>query len=517
MSNISRLYKKLHKWPALIIAFILLYYGVSGILMNHRELISGIDLSRKILPKKYHIENWTNGSIKSSLIINSDSIIVYGNIGIWVTDSSYQKYSSLNAGFKKGMDNRKIYDVHLTNDGNLYAATHFGLFSFDSEQNRWVQLSLDLKNKRFVSIESVGDTIYALNRSYLFTGISNGKSTSFSKIELPRDLNHKNEIGLFETTWQFHSGEIFGIPGKVYVDILGLITIFLSLTGIIYFFFPKWIKKRKKRNSGSKGIIKINKWSLKWHNYIGAWVFAFLVFLFFTGMFLRPPLLIGIANSRIKPIKYTHLDQPNPWYDKLRDLIYDEQKSTFLISTSEGMYYMSIDDLQPIKYSSQPPVSVMGINTFKKISQSEYMVGSFSGLFIWNPSASTTYNVLTRLPYEEDGNGRPIGDIKVSGTFTDSQGRLLLIDYDNGIIPLNDKEFKFPSMPENLLNVSGISLWNLALEFHTGRIFEPILGGFYVLIVPLTGLTAISVVLSGYLLWRNRAKRKHSNKSNQKR
>jgi hypothetical protein len=35
-------YKKLHKWPGLIIAFVLLYYGFTGIIMNHRGLFSGV-------------------------------------------------------------------------------------------------------------------------------------------------------------------------------------------------------------------------------------------------------------------------------------------------------------------------------------------------------------------------------------------------------------------------------------------------------------------------------------------
>lgn len=505
-SKLTRLYKKLHKWPAIVIAFILLYYGISGILMNHRELISGIDISRKLLPKKYHIENWTNGSLKSTLNIDTDSILVYGNIGIWVTDSSYQKYNSLNAGFKKGMDNRKIYDVHLTDNGNLYAATYFGLFSYDVESGKWVQFPLEVKNKRFVSVESVGDTIYAVNRSYIFRGISRGINTSFRKIELPPASNYKKETGMFETIWQIHSGEIFGVPGKIYVDLLGLITIFLSLTGIIYFFFPKWVKRRKKRNSNFKVIARINKWSLRWHNKFGTWIFAFLIILYFTGMFLRPPLLIPIANTHIKPIKFTHLDQPNPWYDKLRDIFYDEQHGIFLLSTSEGMYHMSINDLQPVKFRSQPPVSVMGINTLKKINDSEYLVGSFSGLFVWNPSASSIYNFITGKPYTGNVSGRPIGDIKVSGTFRDHKGSLFLVDYDNGVIPLFDTGVRFPAMPENILKVSGISLWNLALEFHTGRIFEPLLKSFYVLIVPLAGLTGIVVVLSGYLLWRRRSR-----------
>lgn len=477
--------------------------------MNHRELISGIDINRKLLPKKYHIESWTNGSLKSSLLINPDSILVYGNIGIWVTDSAYQEYRSLNAGFKRGMDMHKIYDVHLAGDGNLYAASHFGLFSFDTKEKRWIQFPLDVENKRFVAIESRGDTIYALNRSYLFKGTSDGIRTSFSKIELPPDINYKDEVGLFETIWQIHSGEIFGIPGKIYVDILGLITIFLSLTGIIYFFFPRWIKRRKKRDTKSKRIIEVNRWSLSWHNRIGAWVFAFLAILFFTGMFLRPPLLIAIANARIKALPYTHLDQANPWYDKLRDILYDKQKGLFLLSTSEGMFYMSVDNNQPVKYSSQPPVSIMGINTLEKINDHEYMVGSFSGLFRWNPDTPAVYNIISGQIYNEPAAGKPIGDTKVSGTFRDPRGRLFLVDYDNGVIPLHKRESDFPSMPGNISEVSGISLWNLALEFHTGRIFEPLLGALYVLLVPLTGLTAFVVVLSGYLLRRKRLKSKN--------
>ena len=41
-----RVFKKYHKWPGLIIGFILLYYAVTGILMNHRELISVVDINK---------------------------------------------------------------------------------------------------------------------------------------------------------------------------------------------------------------------------------------------------------------------------------------------------------------------------------------------------------------------------------------------------------------------------------------------------------------------------------------
>jgi uncharacterized iron-regulated membrane protein len=46
-----------------------------------------------------------------------------------------------------------------------------------------------------------------------------------------------------------------------------------------------------------------------------------------------------------------------------------------------------------------------------------------------------------------------------------------------------------------------MSLWNTALEIHTGRIFEPIVGPFYILYVPLAGLCLIMVLVSGFFIW----------------
>ncbi len=475
--------------------------------MNHREFFSGIDVARTALPNDFQYNNWNNGALKGSLIINKDSILVYGNIGVWQTDSAFEEYSSFNAGFPKGMDNRKIFDVHRSENGNLYAATHFGLFAYSDKDAKWTKFSLNADIKRFVAIESVGDSIYALNRSYLFKGQDLGSKTIFQKVEFEKPPGYEKEVSLFETIWQIHSGEILGLPGKLFVDLLGIITLFLSLTGIIYFFFPGWIKKRKGKSRESTRIIKINNWSLKWHNHIGAWTFAVLIILFFTGMFLRPPLLIAIANAKVAPVKYSHLDQSNPWYDKLRDLLYDSDENIFLLSTSEGMYYMSANNTHVLPFEIQPPVSVMGINTLQPFSEGAYMVGSFSGLFLWHPSNPQIYNYAQGTNYQGSSSGRPIGDYKVTGLITDTDGYEYLVEYNAGIIPLHHNK-QFPKMPENILDESKMSLWNLSLEIHTGRFFQSLVGDFYILIVPLTGLTGIMVVLSGYLLWRKRYRKK---------
>ena len=507
MSQTGNTYKKLHKWPGIIISFVLFYYGATGIIMNHRGFFSRIDFNRNILPKEFQYHNWNNSAVKGNLIINGDSILVYGNIGIWATDSTFKHYASLNKGFPRGADNRKIFDVHRSADGQLYAATYFGLFAFNRQSNSWENFKLDVNIKRFVGIESIGDTIYALNRSYLFKGKSEGIHTTFQKIELKEPVGYRREVGLFETIWQIHSGEIFGLSGKLFVDLLGLTTILLSVTGIIYFFFPGWIRHRKRKKQATKKQVKINRWSLKWHNKIGTWLFAFLILLFFTGMFLRPPLLIAIAYSKIAPVKYSHLDQPNPWYDKLRDILYDEEKNILLLSTSDGMFYLNTKEFLPVPFKYQPPVSIMGINTFEPFKDGAFLIGSFSGLFLWHPSHPEIYDYALGKIHKGISTGKPVGNFKITGTLTDVSGKQYMIDYDKGVVPLwHSKEF--PAMPQNVLKESKMSLWSFALELHTGRIFKSIIGNFYILMVPLSGLTGIIVVLSGYLLWRKRFRKK---------
>jgi len=503
VDKLSRLYKKFHRWPGLILSFILLYYGITGIFMNHRELLSGIDISRNVLPDSYAYRNWNNGALKGNLIINPDSILVYGNVGIWVTDSLFLRYASLNAGFPEGSDNRKIFDVHRSADGRLYAATLFGLYAFDEDGKQWYKFDLDVDIKRFVGIESIGDTLYAINRSFLFKGKSEGTKTVFSRITLVAPEGYRHQVGLFETLWQIHSGEIFGMPGQLFVDFLGLITVFLSLTGIIYFLFPRWIRKRKSQGKPALILVRTNKWSLKWHNKAGAWFYIPLTILFLSGTFLRPPLLIVIARDSISPLKFSHLDQPNPWYDKLRDILYDSAGNRFLLSAHDGIYSLQTGSLQPVRLDIQPPVSVMGINTFEPLQNGWFLIGSFSGLFLWNPLLPEIVDYAKGKPWKAQASGRPVGEFKVTGTITDTFGNKFMVDYDRGAIPLRHEK-NFPGMPENVLKESKMSLWSASLEIHTGRIFEPVLDVFYILLVPLTGLAGVMVVISGYLLYRRR-------------
>ena len=122
-------FKKYHKWLGAIFALIILSYVFSGIILNHREALSFINVNRKLLPKEYRYQNWNNAAVKSTLKISPDSILVYGNIGIWLTDSSYTDFINFDSGFPKGIDNRKIFQIIKTTWSGLLAGTFSGLYT----------------------------------------------------------------------------------------------------------------------------------------------------------------------------------------------------------------------------------------------------------------------------------------------------------------------------------------------------------------------------------------------------
>lgn len=135
-------FKKYHKWPGLIFALFILLFSVSGIIMNHRSLFSFVDVNRKWLPGNYEYNNWNMAAVKSAVKLPDDSLLVFGNVGIWKTDSSFSTFRDFNKGFPNGIDNRKIYSLLHTHNHRLIAGTLFGLFEYN---NGWEKINIPVK------------------------------------------------------------------------------------------------------------------------------------------------------------------------------------------------------------------------------------------------------------------------------------------------------------------------------------------------------------------------------------
>jgi hypothetical protein len=491
--------KQYHKWTALIISFFLLIFAVSGIVLNHRTLFSRIDVNRKWLPSEYRYENWNLSAVKSTVHISGDSVLVYGNIGIWLTDSGFKEFTSFNDGLPEGIDNRRISGIFLTKAGHIYAGSLSGLYMLNREAGRWEVVGLPGNESRIVGITQKYDSIYVMTRSKIFSS-ADKSIPEFAPEILPPALDESGKETLFRTLWLIHSGKIFGTAGKLVVDLMAVVLVYLILSGILFTFTPGMLRKISAARARS-GLKKANRFSIKWHNSLGYTTFIFLTLITLTGMFLRPPLLIPIARINVPVIKNSWLDNPNPWFDKLRDIIWDDDLEMFIYSTSRGIYYSgpSTDtNLHP--FPVQPPVSVMGINVFEKNSSGGYIVGSFSGIYRWFPEAGLIFDHITGLPHQ-GGNGlsSPFGNVPISGRMVFNNNEILF-DYMNGAFSIRN-DAQIPEMPDNIIESSPMSLWNLALEVHTGRIFFPLIGNFYILYIPLMGISTLVVLVSGFLIW----------------
>ena len=490
-------FKKYHKWISIVFTLFIVLFSVSGIILNHRELLSGTDVNRKLLPAQYEYNNWNNAAVKSTLKLSKDSILIYGNIGIWLTDSIQSRFSDFNKGFPKGIDNRKICKLFRTNKNDLLAGTLFGLYKYSFAENKWSKINLPVHEKRIVDIIQKQDTTMVLSRSHLLitTNISD-----FEIITLPNPENYNNKVGLFKTLWVIHSGEIYGEAGKFLVDILGLILAFLSISGMIVFINRIKINKAQTPVPLKVKKLKTNKWFLKWHNKLGWITLVFLLITTSTGLFLRPPFLIPIAYAKAGKIPFSELDTDNAWFDQLRRILYDAENKRFLIATSEALFYSDDNfqsELKKIIY--QPPMSIMGVNVFRKVSSDTYLIGSFEGLFLWNSEIGSVFDYIKKEVYKRpERKSQPLGQFMVTAYSNDFYNSEIYFDYNFGAQSINGNNFA--GMPDKISNQK-ISLWNTALEIHTGRIFQRILGDFYILIVPLTGLSVLFILISGFVVW----------------
>jgi hypothetical protein len=493
---------KYHKWLGVVLTVFIVLFALSGIVLNHRELFSPINVNRNILPSEYSYKNWNNAAVKATEKISNDSILIYGNIGVWLTDSTFSNFTDFNKGFPKGIDNRKIERLLFTNNKALFAATLFGLYKYNFDKGEWQYIQLPIHEKRIVDLIQKQDTLFVLSRSFLLKTVDD---KNFEVKTLPQPENYDNKIGLFKTLWVIHSGEIYGLAGIILVDIVGLVFIFLSITGLIYFINRLRIKAYRKKNRRTRWLKRINSWSLIWHNKIGWITVLLLIVTTATGMFLRPPLLIAIASTKVAKIPYTELDSPNPWLDKLRRILYDEEMQRILLATLDGVFYSDDNFSSKLtKFPVQPPASIMGVNVFKKTDTDTYLVGSFEGLFEWKPNEGTITDYIKKEPYNAPKiAGPPIGEFLITGMSTDFQQQEIYFDFDKGAHILVQGK-SFPQMPAQMLKKSPMSLWNLALEIHTARLYKIIFGSLYILFIPLAGFLILFILISGFVVWYKR-------------
>lgn len=541
-------WKKYHRWLGLVLSVFMLVFCVSGIILNHREVFSGCEVSRKWLPASYYIKNFNNGVVKGTVVKksaahslsseNCDSVLVYGCAGVFLTDSRLSTWQDFNAGLPESIDERNVRHVVKAKDGSLWCAALRDVYRYDENSHRWKKVELPGNEERIMDVALAKDsmTVVALTRSRVFTIVpfvqygeivKIGKSSSEtyrveSKI-IPAPKKYEPKTTLFKLVWHLHSGEFFGLPGKLVVDAIALVLIVLSITGILLFILPYGIRRAKKlaAKARMKRLGKQFAWNMKWHNKIGYVTIVLTLWIAITGMCLRPPLMVPLVLSKLPKAVG---EDGNVWQDKLRAIRWDAVQGDWLVSTSEGFLRVDEDFSQAPKMLPDdecPKLSPMGVTVWESDGKGGWIVGSFRGIYRWNPvnhSLNQILDYFTGKPSEETSM-IPISDNLVCGYSEDFLGgKPLVFDFAKGVedakgqaVALcNDEPKKSrneESMSDLICETAPMSLWNVALELHVGRCYSPFLGPLSDLFVFLSGLLITLVLLSGYIISHRRRKK----------
>lgn len=255
------------------------------------------------------------------------------------------------------------------------------------------------------------------------------------------------------------------------VDAIAIILVVLCITGIVVWLRPK-----------RKALLQT---SLHLHDRIGRYTIILALLIALTGWCLRPPVMIALVLSKIPSIPGTTLRSKNPWNDKLRIIRYDESCHDWLLSSSEGFYSLNIKNATVKVITSVPPVSVMGLNVLQKDANGRWLCGSFSGLFVWDRRQGTATDYFTNKPAPNEA-GAPFGKKAVAGM---SQ------DFSTPVVAEYYEGTNFATQPSSM-NKLPMSLWNVALEVHSGRIFIGTIATYIFIFV--MGILAFWCLWSGY-------------------
>ena len=434
-------WRKQHKWLGIGLSFFMLMFCVSGILLNHRSLIKEVNVSRKYLPSRYEFRNWNGGLLRGTLDIGKDlmvdsmrnvdscrQLLLYGDGGIWLTDSKASYFKDFNKGLPEGADYRQIKNVIRLDNGRIFAVSPFGLYRY-GVHNKWYKVNMSLEDEeKFTDIASHGDTLVVLSRSFVYTSLPPYKT--FKRIQLHAPKDYDGKVTAFRTVWLLHSGELFGITGKIVVDAIAIILVVLCITGFVFWLRPK-----------RKALLQT---SLHLHDRIGRYTIILALLIALTGWCLRPPVMIALVLSKIPSIP-----------------------GTVKVITSV------------------PPVSMMGLNVLQKDANGRWLCGSFSGLFVWDRQQGTATDYFTNKPAPNEA-GAPFGKKAVAGM---SQ------DFSTPVVAEYYEGTNFAPQPSSM-NQLPMSLWNVALEVHSGRIFIGTIATYIFIFV--MGILAFWCLWSGY-------------------
>jgi hypothetical protein len=494
--------KMIHKYVGLICLVYFLLMGVSGVLLNHPSLVRWLSVPMAWVPESYVYSNWNRMAFREAVYSEKepDTLYVGGKTGVWESTDGGSSFTPLAKGFPSAaydMDARCLLLTESDGLSYLYAGTRIGLYRYDFYRPGWQPVDDGTLGK----VEIV-DLVRTDNQILVFTPFTCYRLRLLEGNPVLRQMPLKSKIApasraaLFRFLLKLHDGSVLGFPGKLFVDIVGLALIFLSVSAIYIWYIP-WRRKRfKKRRRKPRFFRFFHKYHLKFGIY-GAF---FLGVIALTGIFVRPPLLIAIIRYTVPAVWMNDSRPAGEWPTEISRAVYSPEDDTLLLATRDGFFHGPADFSRAFTPKKvDVPVHGMGVSVLETLSGHRLLIGSFSGMYIWDNSSGLATDIRGN-PVSRRGGGRPDATDMASGAAVQHGELRYWVDYRNGITSAHGDASPMV-MPDRIVDTSRMSLWHFLFEVHNGRIFRDWLGAYTWLIVPIGGLILLLNVLSGTYDW----------------
>ncbi|MFA5512058.1 MAG: PepSY-associated TM helix domain-containing protein [Candidatus Kapaibacterium sp.] len=505
MKKLYKISKWIHKWLSLLLSVFLIWMAFSGILLNHPELISGISVPQWMFPKEYDLVNWNRSAIIQAEFSKKHPGLAFygGHEGVIMTTDGAYSFMDLNSnGYPSSAYLKKTKSISLyeNNDESVLFAGNFdGLYRTVFGEGSWEKISLPSSFTKVMKLLRTDDSLIVATDSEIFISQISNQEMNFNKVPLDR-IEDEPKMTLIELFFQLHSGELWGLPGKILFDIAGLILVFLCISGLYIWISPKYRKIMSRLNL-KRGRIRTG-WFFRYHLKLGIWSFGILLIFAITGLYMRPPMIAQLLGGEVS-VKFVPAPKPsNPWKHRIRNIAYDKSTNRVIIDTKDG-YWVSDGGLYG-KFTKQlPPVPIfaMGATVLDSDYEGNLLLGSFAGLFRVNNSGLMAENML-----ESDApivsSVRPGANL-ITGYFKEPSGYEYVTTHFKGLINVhqpNEHSGKY-QMPEFMKKNYSMPLWNYLFEIHNGRIFQALIGDFYILLIPLSALAFTLVIVTGVFDW----------------
>ena len=493
--TLFRVSKWLHKYAGLSLLLLFLFVAATGIVLNHPSLLTGYSVPASWLGKSYQYENWNRFALRDALLFDSGAMLVGGKMGVWYSSGPGAAFQEMNEGLPGSFFLQDINSLLAVEHGTtlrLYAGGRNGLYYKDAREGKWQPVP-ELAGTQVVDLVQTSGQVLAFSPYSCYTSTIAAQELQFQKAPLKLATSTVRVPG-FRLFFELHSGKLFGLPGRLMVDCVALILIFLSLTSLYVWYVP-WRRKRtlKKRHKTSRWFAKL----FRYHLSVGVWGGLFLFIVGGSGALIRPPLIV-LPNLVSLPYEAFFFKPP----EILRATVTDG--NSLVVATRDGWFTGKADLSAPLTEVTPPlPIFGMGTTVLETLGDGKLLVGSFSGLYVWNLAENVAYDLRgEKAPVE--AALRP-AELMAAAAMV-SEGVLTgYVDYKKGLhtsggSPILDRPFPVES------SATRISLYHFLFELHNGRFLRDYVGVWYILFVPLVGLGLVLVVATGTFDWLKRKK-----------